>query len=197
MQMNLAKLFITIRLYVWVISDSFICVSTHLCFCVRSIFLCETIRSRGTSQTYVMTLLYVWYDSSIYICVNPFIREKRFVPMVLLIWMSWLCHMCDMTDSFICVMTHSYVWNDSFPWYFSNVCHVSFICVIWVIHLYVWWPIYTCETIYSHVTWHIHVYVMTLWCVWYDSFMYVTWLMWTGCPFNSTMPKCCVWHVCF
>ena len=67
---------------------------------------------------------------------------------------TWLIHMC--------VMTHSYVWHDSFicvTWLIhtcdmthSYVCHDSFICVPWLIHM--------CEMTHSHV--------------WHDSFIFVT-----------------------
>jgi len=53
-------------------------------------------------------------------------------------------HPCDMTPScvikliYMCTVTHSYVWYDSFIcviWLFHNVWRDSFICVTWLIHM--------------------------------------------------------------
>ena len=84
----------------------------------------------------------------------------------------WLINMC--------VMTHSYVW------------HESFTCVTWLIHI--------CDTTHSYawhdsfirLTWFIHIYDMTHSHVWHASFIcntsqsYLTWLnhMWND------------WHLC-
>ena len=83
------------------------------------------------------------------------------------ICVTWLIHMCDMTNS--------YVWHD------------SFICVTWLIHMcdmphsYVWHDSSIC------VTWLIHTCDMTHSYVWHYSCIYVIWLNFSQ---QSNLP----WH---
>ena len=164
--------------------DSFIRVIwlIHLYMC-QPVYTWKTIRSHGTSHINVMTLSYVWYDWFIYMCDDPFIRVKRFVPVVLLKCLSCLFYMCDMSHSLICVMTHLHVWNDLFPCNMTHscICHDSLMCVIWLIHvcdvthvnrvpfqldhaqvLCVTCLFLMCEETHSAVAWHIHMCDMTL-----------------------------------
>jgi len=187
MKTNHAKLFITICLYVWVISDSFIRVSTHLCFVVWNIFLCEMIRSRGTSQIYFMSLSYVWYDSFIYMCGNPFSCVKQFVPVVLLRYMSCLFHMCEMTHSFICVSTHLHLWNGSFPYDFSSdvtwCIHMCVVTLIWM-HQVTW-----CNTMHSYVVNEsYHTYKRFTTHIWMH---HVTWLFYECISHEPPMNASC------
>jgi len=95
--------------------------------------------------------------------------------------MTWLVFICD--------MTHSHVWNDSFvcvTWLnctcgltYSHVWHDSFTRVTWLMYLcgisysYVWHESCTC----TRVTWLIHMCVMTHSYVRRDSLVCMTWLI--------------------
>jgi len=104
-----------------------------------------------------MTNSYLWHDPSIRV--------------------TWVIHMCGMTDScvtwliHVCDMTHSYVWHDSFmcvicltymPWRFRVQHLVLYICDM--THLYVW------HESFIRVTRPFHIWDMT------HSFVCVTWL---------------------
>jgi len=86
--------------------------------------------------------------------------------------------MCDISHpyvSFMCGVTNSYVWHDSFA------------CVTWLIHtwnmthLYVWHHSFTREThLYvwpNSVKKHIHMWGVIRLYSWRDSFMCMTWLI--------------------
>jgi len=85
------------------------------------------------------------------------------------------CHTCEwvMTHNsgtrtipvHMCVMTHSYVWHD------------SFICVTRLIHMRDMPPSYVWRDSFICVTWLIHMWDMTYWYVWHDWLMCVTWLI--------------------
>ena len=172
-----------IYLYVWWFI--FTCVTWFICMCDTYKWViahvqmgdhtCKWILLNYSSQFVYMcglSVIHLYACQRIYVFVwEIFSCEKRFVPAVLLRHMSWLFYTCDMTHPFIYVSTRLYVKNDSFPWYFSYKCHDSVICVIWLIHLYVWWPIHTCETIRSRGT--SQMFVMSLLYVWYESFTYM------------------------
>jgi len=92
-------------------------------------------------------------------------------------YVTWLIHMCD--------VTHSYV------------CHDSFTCATWLIHMcdmthsYVAWLIHMCDMTHLYVrhdslmcaTWHIPVWLVIHTCdmthsyMWHDSFICATWLI--------------------
>ena len=71
--------------------------------------------------------------------------------------LTWLLHMCDMTQS--------YVWHD------------SFICVTWLLHMCDMTQSYVWHGSFIRVTWLIHTWDMTHSYVWHDSFICVTWLL--------------------
>jgi len=69
--------------------------------------------------------------------------------------------MYGMTDSYMCDITHSFVWHNSFR------------CVTWARYMYFKpWLIHTCEMTHSCV-WHGHVRCISN----RESFIYVTWLI--------------------
>ena len=146
--------------------DSFICV---ICFIESCPSMGEywVMFSNGWRD---MTLLFVWHDS--FICVicfthlrdvtHPF--EGRDSP----IWGTWLTHLRDVTQ------------------YYVGPCCRSFMCVIWLIHVYLTWLIHVCGMAHS--------------CVWHDSFMCVAWLDYMCDMTLSCVTHWCVWHdwfICF
>ena len=125
-----------------------ICDVTQLCVCDMMhlcVFIC------GTWLISCVPERYVWHDS--FICV------------------TWLIHMCDMTQlhdvTHAIHMTHSYAWNDSFicgTWLISSVTesyvgHDSFTCVTWL--SYIMW--------HTPLIWLIPMRDMTHSCVGHDS----------------------------
>jgi len=89
----------------------------------------------------------------------------------ILICVTWLIHMCD--------LTHSYVWHDSHVW------HDLFICVTWLARgcnrtdSYVWRDLLTVVTrlVHTRVTWLFHTCDMTPPYVWHNFFLAATWLI--------------------
>jgi len=96
---------------------------------------------------------------------------------------TWLIHMCD--------MTHSYV------------CHDSFICKTW--HIHMWHGLFTCDMTHSYVIWHTHMWHdsfirdMTHSYVWHDSLCLPVatgrWLIWH--IHMCDMTHSYVWHDTF
>ena len=161
-------------------------------------------------QYFVFTFLLVWNDTFncgarlMHICdmTHSSVQHDSFISA------TWLIRKCD--------MTHSQVWHDSsisatwlvcksgmiFPQVWRDVCvphdlsicHASFICVAWRIHVY--------DMTYSCVTWRIHVYMMYT-CMTRDLFSDVTsptavndlhvWVTWLTLMYN--MPHYCM-HTC-
>jgi len=90
---------------------------------------------------------------------------------------TWLIHMCDMIYSYVCDMTHSCVIISvyyGFDLYVTCLIHMcdmmpsyvwldSFICVTWLIHMYVTWLI--------HVTSSLGITALI--CMWHASCMCV------------------------
>jgi len=81
----------------------------------------------------------------------------------------------------MCVMTHSYV------------CHDSFICVSWLIHMCVMTHSYVCHDSFIFVSWLIHMCVLVClaaaWCM----------CMWYTCVFVCVREwelDCHSWHTC-
>jgi len=90
------------------------------------------------------------------------------------ICVTWLIHMCDMTNSYVCDMTHSCVWSVSC----SFVWHDSFGARhLEKVVVRVTWLTYVWHDSIICVRWLIHVCDMTHPCVWHDVFICVTWLI--------------------
>jgi len=75
------------------------------------------------------------------------LRDCCVLFLFLFIFLAWLFHTCDMTDS--------HVWHD------------SFICVPWFIHI--------CDMVFWSVTWLTGTYDKTQSYAWPCACMYVTW----------------------
>jgi len=119
------------HLYVWY--NSIICVTWLICIGNFSLFSNFYISSSQTGDSCIhvtglihmcdMTHLYVWHHS--------------------LICATWLNYMCDMKHSYVCDMTHSYVWQN--PCTDSRLLHTcnrtqsyvwrnSFKFATWLVH---------------------------------------------------------------
>jgi len=95
------------------------------------------------------------------------------------IHVRWLIHVCDVTHSCVCDMTHSYAWQS------SSICVTCLIYVCDMTHSYVSHDSFMC------VIWLIHMCNMADSCVWYDSFICATSLIHT---FDMT-PSCAWWLI--
>ena len=103
-------------------------------------------------------------------------------------------YMCHMTHSyvyrnvFMCDGTDSCVWHDSLNIYIYMCSHIIHICIIWVMcmtavfvaclfALCVKWLIHMCMTwlymIHMCMTWLLHIWYI---CVWHDFFIYDTYV---------------------
>ena len=88
---------------------------------------------------------------------------------------TWLIHVCDVTNS--------YVWRDEFMYDEANsyMWHDSFVCVTWLIW-YVWQDSFISVTMVFTFTYHPfdcmwHMCDVTYSCVWRDEFVCVAWLI--------------------
>jgi len=101
----------------------------------------------------------IWSDFFVCSGLYVYLYVYLYVSRDWLVCVAWRVHICD-TIHYMCAMTHSYVWHDSFMCgtrlfhVFAYVRHNTFICVAWLIHV--------CDITHS--------------CVWRDSFTCVTWL---------------------
>ena len=137
--------------------------------------VCDMTHSYGTSVTWLIHMGHVWHDSVT--CVtwvtDTSWRKSKETPFRLRMCVTWLIHVCDVTqiyvchDSFTCV-TRSHVWHDSLicaTWlipdkgsqrrrYSALACvwHDSFVCVTWLIRM--------CDSI-TRVTWCMDMCDMT------------------------------------
>jgi len=115
---------------------------------------------------------YVWCDTTPHMCDVTQLLICVVWHNSSYVWCDTTPHMCGVTQLFICVVWHnsSYVWCDTTPpciaRNYSYVCHVSFICLSWLIR--------TCAMTHScvghdpsiYVLWLIHVCAMTQPHVW-------------------------------
>ena len=103
-------------------------------------------------------------------------------------------HLSTAAVVYMCDMTHSCVWHDSFirvTW-LIHVWHDSFICVTWLIHMCAMTHSYMSHNSFICVTWLIHMCDMTHSYVWHDSFICVPWLI-----HMCDMTHSYVWHDSF
>jgi len=112
-----------------------------------------------------------------------------------------LMYMCDMTHSYVSLVSSSYEWHDSFgcvTWFIrlcgmthSYMWHASFICVPWPMHMCDITHSYVCHDVLMRVTCLIHTFDLTRLYMWHDSFIHVTCLIRT-----CDMTHLYVWHDC-
>jgi len=109
----------------------------------------------------------------------------------------WLVHVCAVTHSYVCDMTHS-IWHESFVYdtHLLCVCHDSFTCVPCLIHMcdmnhsYVWHDSFICVTRLIHMCDMTHSYVwLTNSYGCHESIRCATWLV-----YMWEMAASYVWH---
>jgi len=144
-----------------------VCVSLYVCV---NIFVFERGRERARARANMCACVCVHARECLYmrlcvsLCVSVCLSVCACVSLCVYVkYVPWRIHMCDMTwlvrahD-----MTRSYVWHDSHRSPSThvpsprtpNMCHESFICVPWIIHMCAMTCLVrTCDMTKSYV-WH-------------------------------------------
>jgi len=163
-----------------------------------------------------MTYSYLWHDSFVFVTwlihMCSITHSPVYGTIHAYVWhdsimrVTWRIQMCAMTHSYVwhvlfmcvpyafnyliwlihvCVMTHPYMTH-------SCVCHDSFICVTWLVHV----SVHMCAMTHSCVLWLIHTCDMTHSCAWLRHYILPTSTVHTNTRRRQVwyMSHSCVWN---